>query len=69
MKKSTNTLALIAGVTMAVALLSSGLGIANWQFWLAGVSTALAFLAGQAHGRTTRYIDRTKRVPTNWPWS
>lgn len=65
---STNTIALLAGIALAVALLSSGLSMSDWQLWLAGFALALSFLAGQMHGRATRNIVRTKRVSTNWPW-
>lgn len=51
---STNAIALLSGITLAVTLLSSGLSVSDWQFWVAGFSIALAFVAGQKHGRATQ---------------
>ncbi|WP_321944468.1 hypothetical protein [Paraburkholderia tropica] len=66
---TTNVLALFAGIGLAVAMLASGIGISDWQFWLAVGASALAFLSGQMHGRATKGGTRPKRAPANWPWA
>ncbi|KVV07326.1 hypothetical protein [Burkholderia ubonensis] len=54
----TNVVAVVSSIALATALLAGSLSVMDWQFWVAGLSLLLAFLAGQMHGRAHKNEDR-----------
>ncbi|UKD18066.1 hypothetical protein L3V59_42075 (plasmid) [Burkholderia aenigmatica] len=60
--KSYYILGIGAGVLLSIVLLSAGVTVANWQFWLAGLAIGMAYFAGQSYGRSTPPAPRGDKV-------
>ncbi|WP_321944803.1 hypothetical protein [Burkholderia cenocepacia] len=60
--KSYHILAGGAGILLSLALLSSGVTVTDWQFWLAGLAIGLAYFAGQNYGRSTPPATRQDKL-------